>query len=111
MIKAHSQCGYDILKDIEFPWPIARMILEHHERLNGSGYPNALTGEHLLLESKIIMVADTVEAMASHRPYRASLGIDKALDEITRSRGTLFDPNVVDACVALFREKGFALPT
>ncbi len=83
------------------------MVLEHHERINGSGYPNGLTGDKLLVESKIIAVADTVEAMASHRPYRPALGLDKALEEITRNKGSLFDPDVVDTCLKLFREKKF----
>ncbi|MGP8153198.1 MAG: PAS domain S-box protein, partial [Smithella sp.] len=107
LIKTHSQAGYDILKDIEFPWPIARMVLEHHERMNGSGYPNRLKGDQTLLESRIISVADVVEAMASHRPYRAGLGIDTALDEITKNRNILYDPEVVDACLKLFREKKY----
>ena len=82
MIKDHSQSGYDILKDIDFPWPIARIVLEHHERMNGSGYPHCLTGDNILLESRIISVADVVESMGSHRPYRPSLGIEAALEEI-----------------------------
>jgi PAS domain S-box-containing protein len=107
LIKEHSQSGYDILKDIDFPWPIARMVLEHHERMNGSGYPNGLTGENILVESKILAVADVVEAMASHRPYRPALGIDAALDEIEKNRGILYDDAVADSCLRLFREKGF----
>ena len=110
LIKIHPQAGYDILKDIDFPWPIARIILEHHERVNGSGYPNGLTGESLLMESKILSVADTVEAIASHRPYRPSLGVDEALKEIHRQRGILFDPDVVRACLKIFHEKGYKLP-
>jgi len=109
LIKNHPQSGYDILKDIEFPWPIARMIVEHHERINGSGYPNGLPGEDLLLESKILSVADVVEAMATHRPYRPALGIDAALAEITANRGILYDPEVVDACLRLFRDKGYQI--
>ncbi len=108
-IKTHVQAGYDILKDIEFPWPIARMVLEHHERMNGSGYPQGLAGDNLLLESRILSVADVVEAIASHRPYRPSLGIDEALKEITGNKGVLYDPRVVDACLRLFREKGYKL--
>jgi len=107
LIQLHPRSGHDILKDIEFPWPVARMILEHHERIDGSGYPNGLKGEDILLESRIIAVADVVEAIASHRPYRASLGVDMALEEIARGRGNKFDPNAVDACVRLFREKGY----
>ena len=109
LIKNHPQSGYDILKDIEFPWPIARMIVEHHERINGSGYPNGLRGEDLLIESKILAVADVVEAMATHRPYRPALGIDAALAEITANRGILYDPEVVDACLRLFRDKGYQI--
>ena len=109
LIKNHPQSGYEILKDIEFPWPIARMIVEHHERINGSGYPNGLPGEDLLIESKILSVADVVEAMATHRPYRPALGIDAALAEITANRGILYDPEVVDACLRLFRDKGYQI--
>jgi PAS domain S-box-containing protein/putative nucleotidyltransferase with HDIG domain len=108
LIKTHSQSGYDILKDIEFPWPIARIVLEHHERMNGSGYPNGLTGDSLLIESRILAVADVVEAIASHRPYRPALGIDTALDEIKKNRGILYDAVVVDACLLLFREKKYS---
>ena len=109
LIKIHAQSGYDILKDIEFPWPIARMVLEHHERMDGSGYPNGLTGDKLLIESRILTVADVVESMASHRPYRPSLGIDAALAEIGKNRGILYDEAVVDACLRLFRGKDFQL--
>ena len=92
LIKTHAQSGYDILKDIEFPWPVARMVLEHHERMDGSGYPNGLTGEKILIESRILSVADVVEAMASHRPYRPALGMDAALEEIAKNKGILYDP-------------------
>ncbi len=109
LIKTHPQSGYDILKDIEFPWPIARMVLEHHERMDGSGYPKGLTGEQLLVESRILAVADSVEAIAMDRPYRPALGIDFALREIEAGKGALFDPAVVDACLRLFREKGYRL--
>jgi PAS domain S-box-containing protein len=109
LIKTHSQSGYDILKDIDFPWPVARTVLEHHERMNGSGYPNALTGDNILLESRILAVADVVESMASHRPYRPSLGIKAALEEIEKNRGTLYDTGAVDACLRVFREKGYQL--
>jgi len=109
LIKTHAQSGYDIVKDIEFPWPIARMIIEHHERMDGSGYPNGLTGDKILPESRILAVADVVEAMATHRPYRPSLGLEKALDEIAKNRGRLYDPEVVDACLRLFREKGYVI--
>jgi len=109
LIKNHVQAGYDILKDIEFPWHVARMVLEHHEKMNGSGYPQGLPGDKLLIESRIIAVADVVEAMASHRPYRPGLGIDKALDEISKNRGVLYDQEVVDVCLRLFNEKGYKL--
>ncbi|MRR17883.1 MAG: PAS domain S-box protein [Deltaproteobacteria bacterium] len=109
IVKPHAQSGYDILKDIDFPWPIARIILEHHERIDGSGYPRHLKGSDILLESKILTVADVVEAMASHRPYRPSLGIRLALDEIVRNRGVLYEPDIVDACLRLFNEKRFSI--
>jgi PAS domain S-box-containing protein len=108
LIKIHPQAGYDILKGIDFPWPIAQMVLQHHERLDGSGYPQGLKGEAILLEARILSVADVVEAMSSHRPYRAGLGIEVALEEITKQRGIHFDTNVVDACLALFREQGYS---
>lgn len=107
LIKTHPQAGHDILKDIHFPWPIARMVLEHHERTDGSGYPNGLTGDNTLLESRILAVADVVESMASHRPFRPALGIKAALEEIAEHRGTLYDPEVVDACLNVFK-KGYA---
>jgi PAS domain S-box-containing protein len=109
LIKVHPRSGYDILKDIDFPWPVARIVLEHHERQDGSGYPNGLTGDKLLMESRILAVADVVESMASHRPYRPALGIDAALEEIARGKGVLYDPDAADACLKLFREKGYAL--
>ena len=109
LIKTHAQSGHDIVREIEFPWPIARIIIEHHERLDGSGYPNALTGDQILPESRILAVADVVEAMATHRPYRPSLGLEAALDEITQNRGRLYDPEVVDACLRLFREKDYTI--
>lgn len=107
LIKTHPQSGYDILKDVKFPWPIADIILQHHERLDGSGYPHGLKGEQILLESKILTVADVVEAMSSHRPYRPTLGILAALSEIERGRGSLYEPAVADACMRLITEKGF----
>jgi PAS domain S-box-containing protein/putative nucleotidyltransferase with HDIG domain len=109
LIKTHPQVGYEILKDIEFPWDIATIVLQHHERMDGSGYPQGLSGEAILLESRILAVADVVEAMASHRPYRPALGIVKALDEITIQRGLAYDAQVVDACLRLFVERNFAL--
>ena len=107
LIKTHSQSGYDILKDIDFPWPIARMILEHHERMDGSGYPRNLRGDDILLESRILAVADVVESMASHRPYRPAMGLNAAIEEIEKNRGTIYDADVVDACLRLIREKRF----
>lgn len=107
LIKTHPQSGYDILKDIDFPWPVARMVLEHHERMDGSGYPNGLTGDKLLIESRILTVADVVEAMASHRPYRPSVGLDAALEEITRNKGVLYDADAVEACLRLFHERHY----
>lgn len=107
IVKTHAQAGYDILKDIDFPWPIARIVHEHHERMDGSGYPNGLKGEDILLESKILTVADVVEAMVSHRPYRAALGVEQALGEIIKNRGILYDEDVVDSCLKLFEEKRF----
>jgi PAS domain S-box-containing protein len=109
LIKTHPISGYNILKDIELPWPIARIVLEHHERIDGSGYPNGLKGEQILLASRIIAIADVVEAISSHRPYRAAHGIDAGLDEITKNRGILYDPDLVDACLRLFREKNYNL--
>ena len=107
LIKVHPQVGYDILKDIAFPWPVAQGVLQHHERLDGSGYPSGLTAGEITPEAKILAVADVVEAMASHRPYRPALGIDQALEEITRNRGKLYDPDAVDVCVRLLTEKDF----
>ncbi len=108
LIKAHPQVGHDILKAIDFPWPVARTVLQHHERLNGSGYPSGLTGGAISREARLLAVADVVEAMASHRPYRAGMGIETALEEITRQKGELFDPEAVDTCVRLFTEQSFA---
>ncbi len=111
LIKSHPEVGYDILKGIEFPWPVAQSVLQHHEHLNGSGYPSGLTAEKIIPEARVLAVADVVEAMASHRPYRPGLGIETALKEITNHKGKLYDPEVVDACVRLFTEKGFAFDT
>ena len=107
IIKTHPGEGYKILKDIDFPWPIIPMVSQHHERMDGSGYPHGLVGKDILPGVKIIAVADVVEAMTSHRPYREAHGIDTAMDEISRKRGKVFDARVVDACLKLFREKGF----
>lgn len=109
LVKGHPQTGYDIIKDIQFPLPIAQMVLQHHERLDGTGYPQGLKSAQILLEAKILAVADVVEAMSSHRPYRPGLGLDVALEEITKNRGTLYDENVVDSCIALFRDNKFIL--
>lgn len=109
LIKNHPGTGHDILKGIDFPWPIAKIVQQHHERLDGSGYPQGLHGDEILLEARILAVADVIEAMASHRPYRPGLGIDAALDEVSSKRATQFDPAVVDAALHLFREKGFQL--
>jgi len=110
LIQAHAQAGYDILKGVEFPWPIAEIVLQHHERMNGSGYPQGLSGDGILLEARIIGVSDVVETMASHRPYRPSIGMDKALEEIIQNKGALYDAQVVDACLTVFNQKGFKLP-
>jgi integral membrane sensor domain MASE1 len=108
LVKGHAQTGYDILKGIVFPWPVAEMVLQHHERLDGSGYPQGLKGDKIVLGARILAVADVVEAMASHRPYRAALGIDKALEEIARGAGTVYDDQVASACLRLFAERRFA---
>ncbi len=110
LIQAHAQAGYEVLKDVAFPWPAAEVARQHHERMDGSGYPLGLEGDAILLEARIMAVADVVEAMSSHRPYRPGLGIDRALAEIERGRGTAYDPVVVDACLKLFREGRFTLP-
>jgi putative nucleotidyltransferase with HDIG domain len=107
IVKTHSRASYDILKSIEFPWPVAQIVIQHHEKLNGSGYPSGLKWDEILMEARILCVADIVEAMSSHRPYRPALGIDVALEDILANKGVLYDPVVVDSCVKLFREKGF----
>lgn len=108
LIKTHSEVGFEIVRDVEFPWPVAQMIRQHHERLDGSGYPDGLKGEEIILEARVLAVADVVEAMTSHRPYRPGLGIDAALEEIRCHRSTLYDPTVVDVCLRVFSENGFA---
>lgn len=110
IVKEHAQKGYEILRHVEFPWPVARVAWEHHERLDGSGYPRGLKDGEISLEARIVAVADTVEAMASHRPYRPALGIEAALAEIEKHRGTTYDADAADACLRLFREKGYVLP-
>ncbi|MFO8082763.1 MAG: response regulator [Desulfobacterales bacterium] len=107
MMKTHPQVGYDILKSIDFPWPLAEIILQHHEKLDGSGYPQGLKEDQIIFEAKILAVADTVEAMASHRPHRNSNHIDFVLEQISGQRGVAYDPQVVDACLYLFKEKSY----
>jgi len=107
MVRAHPQVGYNILKTIDFPFPVEKVVLQHHERLDGSGYPNGLSGDDIILEARILGVSDVVESMASHRPYRPAMGIEAALARIRQEKGTCFDPSVVDACVDLFQNKGF----
>ena len=111
LVKAHAQASYDVLKAVEWSWPVAQMVLQHHERMDGSGYPQGLADDAILLEARIMAVADVVEAMSSHRPYRAALGIEAALAEIERGRGSLYDSQAADACLRLFREKGYTIPT
>ena len=111
MLRAHPQAGYDILKPLIFPWPIAKIILQHHERLDGSGYPNAIKGDSICLEAKILAVSDTVEAMSSDRPYRPAIGIEAALEEIQSNSGVLYDKQVVDSCLKLFHEQGYRFPS
>ncbi len=108
LIKTHPRISYDILKEIEFPWPVARTAYQHHEKLDGSGYPAGLTANDIILEARIIGVADVVEAISSHRPYREGLGIDFALEEINKHKGTKYDENTVEICVKVFREKKFS---
>lgn len=107
LIQTHSQTGYDILKGIDFQWPIARIVLQHHERLDGSGYPYGIKGDEILIEARILAVSDVVEAMTTHRPYRASLGLDAALEEITKNKNILYDAAVVDTIMDLIIKKGF----
>lgn len=109
LIQEHPKTGYEILKSIDFPWPIAQTVLQHHERLDGSGYPQGLKDREILLEAKILAIADVVEAMASHRPYRPGLGIEAALKEIALNKGMLYDSVVADTCIRLFRDQGYQL--
>jgi PAS domain S-box-containing protein len=111
LIKEHARAGYEMLKDVESPWPLAEIVHQHHERMNGSGYPKNLKGDEIIPEARIMAVADVVEAMASHRPYRAALGLETALEEIEKNKGILYDDAVADACLKLFREKGYQLLT
>jgi PAS domain S-box-containing protein len=110
LIQAHPQAGHDVLKDVNFPWPVAQVALQHHERIDGTGYPQGLKGDQILIEARIMAVADVVEAMATHRPYRPGLGIDRALAEIERGRGSAYDAGVADACLRLFREESYKIP-
>jgi HD-GYP domain-containing protein (c-di-GMP phosphodiesterase class II) len=105
--KIHPKVGYDILENIEFPWPIAQIVLQHHEMMDGSGYPQGLSGEDILLEARILAAANVVESMSFHRPSRAAPSMDKVLEEVSKGRGILYDPAVVDICLMLFSEKGF----
>jgi HD-GYP domain-containing protein (c-di-GMP phosphodiesterase class II) len=111
MIRCHPQDGYDILKDIPFPWPVARFVMQHQERMDGSGYPLGLSREEIAIEARILAVADVVEAMASNRPYRAALGLPIALEEISKNSGKFYDPRVASACLKLFAEERFTLPS
>jgi putative nucleotidyltransferase with HDIG domain len=108
IIKGHTEAGHEIMKGVSFPWPVLEMIIQHHERMDGSGYPHGLKGRQIVLEARIVAIADVVEAMTSHRPYRPALGIEQALAEIEQGRGLLYDPAAVDACLRLFRDKGFS---
>jgi len=109
LIKEHPNRGYEILKDVKSPWSLAQIVFQHHERMNGTGYPRNLKGDEILTAARILAVADVVESMASHRPYRPALGLELALAEIENNKGILYDSDVVDACLILFREKGFKL--
>jgi putative nucleotidyltransferase with HDIG domain len=107
MLQAHSQAGYDILRNIDFPWPIAEIVLQHHENIDGSGYPQGLSGDDILLKARILRVADVVESMASHRPYRPTLGSKNALEEIALNKGIFYDVDVADTCLQIFKEGSF----
>ena len=107
LVKTHPEVGYALLKDVEFPWPVADIVLQHHERINGSGYPKRLKGPDIRIEAKIIAIADVVEAISSTRPYRQSLGVEAALEQISKNRGILYDEKAADACLRLFEEKRF----
>jgi len=110
LMKTHAEAGYEILKDIEFPWPVAQIVLQHHERVDGTGYPRGLQGQEILQEARIVAVADVVEVMASHRPYRPALGMSAALQEISKNKGAFYDPEAAAACLSLILEKGFSFP-
>ncbi|MEA2015208.1 MAG: HD domain-containing protein, partial [Actinomycetota bacterium] len=108
IVKTHARVGYDIIKRIDFQFPVADIILQHHERIDGSGYPQGLKGKDIMIEAKVIGVADVVEAMSSHRPYRPSLGIKAAINEITKNKGKLYDPKVVNACLKIIKSRKFS---
>ncbi len=110
LIREHAASGWEVLRQVEFPWPVATIVRQHHERLDGSGYPDGLKSGEILLEAQVLGVADVVEAMSSHRPYRPALGIEVALAEVLRGRGTLYGPAIVDTCIKVFREEGYLLP-
>ena len=110
LLRTHAQAGYDILRSIHFPWPVAQIVLEHHERLDGSGYPKARTGDQILIEARILAVADLVEAMSSQRPYRVPATVEHALQELERSAGKLYDPDASRCCLHLFRQGGYTFP-
>jgi HD-GYP domain-containing protein (c-di-GMP phosphodiesterase class II) len=110
LVKEHARAGYQILKDLRFPWPVAEAVLQHHERMDGSGYPQGLKGEAIVLEARILAIADVVESMASHRPYRAAIGIEPALAEIEGGTGSRYDAAAGTACLRLFRERGYRIP-
>jgi PAS domain S-box-containing protein/putative nucleotidyltransferase with HDIG domain len=109
IIKEHPRTGHNILKRVEFPWPIDQIVLQHHEKMDGSGYPDGISGENITLEARMLTVADVIEAMSSHRPYRPTLGVDMALNEIKQNRNVLYDPQVVGACLRLFEQRGYRL--
>ena len=110
LIKSHVEVGYEVLSEIDFPWPVAKAVRQHHERLDGSGYLQGLEGEAIILEARILAVADTVEAMTTNRPYRFAKGLVEALEVVSAGKNTLFDGDVVEACLALFREKDYSFP-
>ena len=110
LIRGHAEAGYEVLKDVQFPMPVAEIIREHHERMDGSGYPQGLKGDAIRIEARVLAVADVFESMSSHRPYRPALGTDAALQELERGRGALYDADVVDALHRLVRERGYRLP-
>jgi HD-GYP domain-containing protein (c-di-GMP phosphodiesterase class II) len=108
LVQLHAENGYQILKDVQFPWPLAEVVRQHHEDFDGGGYPNGLSGEQILLEARILRVADSMEAMLSHRPFRRAYGLDYAIASLEANIGKLYDAQVADACIRLFREKNFS---